>query len=190
MKFKNLVRNRLFTGVAGMLCLGFALAPLLGCPQQQTIASLTSVLGTAAAQIAALQGNPELGNKITLDKEAAVTAITNWKQGSPSDYAIQGLNLLMDDLNLIPAASPYAALIDIAAVTAQAIILQLQPAATPAATATADVEAPQAQTRATMAKPKRTHTTGKPAPKNEKEFKAQWNAVVAQKALPPAAAIK
>lgn len=157
--------------------------PLLGCPQQSTIANLTNTLGTAAARIAILQGDPVLGNRITVDKEAAVAAITNWKPGSNSDMAIQALNLVMDDLNLIPAASPYAALIDIAIITAQGIIAELAPAASPAVVN----PEPQAQ-RAPRAR--RQPKVSAPAPKTDKEFKQQWNAVVAQKQLPATAAIK
>jgi hypothetical protein len=146
------MKSALKSSVAVVLILA-----LIGCPSQSTLASLTNILGTSAAQIASLEGNPDLAAKLTSSTAAAVTAINTWKPGTPSQDAVQAINIVIANLNLFPQTGQYAPLILLSLTTAEAILDILQPqAATPAArTAHQIIMAP------TMAK----------------EFKARWNAI-------------
>lgn len=134
--------------------------PLIGCPAQSTIASLTNILGTSAANIASLEGNSTLASTLTTDTAAAVAAVQNWKSGTPSDEAVQALNIVANDLNLIPGVGPYAPLVDLAIATVESIIALLP--------------APTAQLKVTY-HPKRTVTLHGPIPGNAAQFKVQWN---------------
>ena len=141
-----------------------ATLPLTGCPQQTTLAALTNTLGTAAASIAALEGNPTLAAQLQSDTAAAVTAIQNWKPGTPAQDAIQALNIVIDDLSLIcppnGPCGPYAPLVLLALGTAQSIIIILNP--------TASAFGAKRQTE----KVSLTLT-----PKTPSQFRAQWNAI-------------
>lgn len=152
-------------GIA-LAALVFILAPT-AC-SDTTIAKLTQTLGNAAASVATLEGNTALAAKLTTDTTAAVTAITNWKSGTPAAMAIEALNLVEDDLALIPGTSQFAPLIDLAIGTVESILALLPPSATAAVAAhTAAL---------TKARP---HILLSLPPKNEKQFKAQWNGIVA-----------
>lgn len=133
------------------------MASMLGCPAQSTISTLITTLGQASAQIATLEGNSSLALKLQTDTAAASSAVLNWKKGSPATVAIEAMNLVMADLNLVPVAGPYAPLIDIALVTAEGIIAELNPGAVTPATAR----------RFSM------------AAKNKKDFVKKWNAACA-----------
>lgn len=160
--FKNLISK-----LTVLLCVAALIIPNVGCTNQATIASLTATLGNAAASIAALEGNNDLAVRLKADSAAAQTAILNWKSGTPASEAIEALNLVEDDLNLIPAASQYTPLIDLAIGTVESILALL----------------PQSQTVATpnlaahTAAHKRKVTLTNP-PKNAKQFKAQWQNVI------------
>jgi outer membrane murein-binding lipoprotein Lpp len=134
---------------------------LAGCVVQSTIAALTSTLGSAAAAIAAVEGNTALATQLQTDTNAAVSAVTNWKTGSATADVIEALNLVEDDLNLIPIAGPYTPLIDICIGAVQAILAELpSSAALPAAK---------------VAHAHRVPVLSQPAPKNSKQFVKQWN---------------
>lgn len=137
-----------------------ACMPLLGCPSQSTIASLTSILGTSAANIATLEGNAQLGQILRTDTAAAVTAVQAWKSGTPADNAIQALNIVANDLNLIPGTGPYAPLVDLAIGTVESIIALLPPPTT------------QAAVKYT---PKRNVTLRGPIPSTASQFNVEWN---------------
>lgn len=158
----------LFGAVKGatiaVLCLTLAL-PLAGCQQQQTIASLTQILGTAGASVAALEGNSPLATQLTNDTNAAVTAIQNWKQGTAAQEVIEALKIVQDDLSLFPQTNQYAPLIDLALATTESILALL-----PASSVQASLN------HATV----RHVTLASPAPKSSKEFKKRWNAIVSQ----------
>jgi hypothetical protein len=118
--------------VAIVLCVS-----LIGCPAQSNIAALALVLGNAVANIAALQNNPSLSAKITADTAAAVATINNWKSGTPASEVIEALNLVEDDINLIPSTGPYVPLIDLSIATIESILALLpQPATAKARTVT------------------------------------------------------
>jgi hypothetical protein len=135
-------------------------AVLIGCPSQSTTAALVAILGNAVASVAALQGNSELASKLQTDTQAAVTAVQNWKQGTPAQDAIQALNLVESDLNLFPQLGPYAPLIDLAIGTTESIIALLP------------------SNVATPAVAHRSVSLQAPAPKSAAEFKANWNTIV------------
>ncbi len=166
--------------VMAFLAVSLIASLLTGCVAQQTIAALTQELGTASQSIATLEGNTALAAQLQADTTAAVAAIDGWKQGTPAQDVIQALNIVENDLNLIPAASPYAPLIDIAIGTVEGI-LALLPAPAPS-TATAAVAHASVEHRQV--------TLAQAAPKNAKQFKTQWNGVVATHPGLAAAALK
>src|SRR5271170_5276536 len=108
---------------------------LVGCPAQNTIAALTSILGSSAASIASIEGNPTLAAQLQTDTAAAVTAVDNWKSGTPASNVIQALNIVEDDLNLFPVSGPYIPLIDLAIGTVESILALLPAPAASAAVA-------------------------------------------------------
>jgi len=177
MKIKNFFKSFSIASVMAALVVSLALLPTVGCISQSQIAALTQTLGNSAQQIAVLEGNPTLAATLLADTNAAVTAINNWKSGTPATEVIQALGIVEADLNLIPGTSQYAPLVDIAIATVQTILTLLPPPSTP-------VPAPAAL------KTMRTVNLGHPAPTTAKQFKAQWNAVVAANPNLAAAAIK
>lgn len=141
------------------------MATMIGCPAQSVVADLVTTLGTASASLATLEGNTSLATKLTTDTAAASSAVLNWKKGSSATVAIEAMNLVMADLNLIPVAGPYAPLIDLALVTAESIIATLNPTAV-------------------------TARTFSNAPRTSKAFKQKWNAAVATNPALAKAALK
>lgn len=150
------------------------------CSSQQNISELVGVLGNAVAAVAAAENNPTLAAKLKVDTQRASTQILNWKNGSPAQDAIEALNLLQDDLDLIPAASPYIALVDIGIGAIDAILAQLpQGKPSPASPANSFLSAEGAAAATEQVGHQHRHPAlAKPAPKNAKEFKKQWNALV------------
>lgn len=133
---------------------------LTGCPNQSQIAALTQVLGNDSAQIATIEGNPALAAQLKADTAAAVMAVNNWQKGTNAQMAIEAMNIVIADLNLIPNTGPYVQLIVLAIGTAQSIIALMQPPA-PAPAALAKLKA-----------------TGTAIPTTAKEFQKQWNAII------------
>jgi hypothetical protein len=132
-----------------------------GC-NQNTVAALVNTLGTSAASIASLEGDTALSTKLQTDTAAAVSAVTNWKTGTPAQTAIEAITLVEDDLNLFPLNTSYEPLIVLALGTAASIIAILNPGA---------VSARISQRRSvSLSNP----------PKTSKQYKAQWNAICAQ----------
>jgi hypothetical protein len=157
------------TAVITMICMWACLLPVTvsttGC-NQNTIAALVGTLGNAASAIAVVEGNTTLAAQLKTDTAAAVTAITNWKQGTPSQNALQTLNIVIDDLNLICPANdptnicgPYGPLVALALGTAESIIAILAPSAT-----TFGVHGDVQKTNLGY------------YPTNSKDFEKQWNA--------------
>lgn len=141
--------------------------PVVGCVSQNQIAALTAILGSAAASVAQIQGNPDLAAKLKVDTDAAVKAVTEWKSGTNAEMAIEALKLVQDDLYLFPQVQPYAALITLAIGTTEGILALLPQTAPPTFTAHGIQNVPPS-------------ALTNPAPKTAKDFKNQWNAVVAQ----------
>lgn len=135
---------------------------------QNTIAALAQTLGNSAAQVATLENNPALAAKLTADTTAAVSAIQNWKSGSPATEAIEALNLVEDDLSLVPIASQYAPLIDLAIGTVESILSLL----------------PQTQALGNLsAHTARRHVVLQNPPKTAAAFNKQFNAIAKQNGL-------
>lgn len=81
---------------------------------------------------------------------------------------IQALNIVEDDLNLIPGTSQYAALVDLAIGTVEGILALLPPtAATPSVSLVPHTSIVHR------------HITLQKSPKTAAEFKKQWNAIAA-----------
>ena len=150
------MKSALRSSVASVLVLC-----LLACFSQSQIAALASILGSTAASIAAIEGNPTLATKLTTDTAAAVAAINAWKSGTPDSEVILALNLVEDDLNLFPSTGPYVPLIDLAIGTVESI-LALLPQSSSAI-------APHAVHRAVV--------LPFPAPKTASAYKGQWNVI-------------
>lgn len=168
---------KVIRSLSAMVLLGTLLT---GCVAQSTIANLTAILGTSAASIAALEGNPVLAAKLTTDTAAAVSAVQNWKSGTPAQVVIEALNIVEDDLNLIPGTSQYAPLVFLAIGTVESI-LALLPQTSPS-------DEGLSTTRTVTAH--RSVVLTQPAPKSAKAFKAQWNNIVKANPSLAAAAIK
>ena len=89
--------KRLITIIAAaVLCAGLA-----GCPSQSTTSVLVTALGNAAASVAAIENNPTLAAKIQADTAAASAQVLAWKAGTPSQNAVQALELVETDLSLV-----------------------------------------------------------------------------------------
>lgn len=142
-----------------------AVAPLVGCTQsdKSRIAALVQILGQSAANIAKQLGETTLAGQIMADLPGVIKAINDWQIGTtPAQTAIQALNEFMNLLYLIPQASPYTALIDLAVTTAEALLAFVS-AGTGVAQAAARPRSIQAPTT--------------PPPQSSKDFKKRWNAI-------------
>lgn len=155
--------NKLKTTAMKLSAVLVTFALMVGCTSQATIAALTDTLGNAASAIAAVEGNTALATKLQTDTAAAVSAVKTWKSGTPAQMAIEALNLVQDDLQLIPATGPYVPLIDICIGAVDAIL--------------AELPASQAVTAHVGGSNRAIHLS-QPAPKTAKQFKKQWNAYV------------
>ena len=147
----------------------------VACVSQSTLATLVTVLGNATSSIAAIEGTTSLATQIKADTAAASSALLNWKKGTPAQEAIQALNIVEDDLNLIPATGPYVALIDLGIGTVESILELL----------------PQSNTTLKKSTVRRRSVAAVKIGRWEnpgKEFKEHWNKIVASDgALAPVA---
>lgn len=144
----------------------------IGCDQQQTAAELITTVGVAVTSLEAIEGNTANMAQIQKDFAAASSLVANWKQGTPSRDVVQALNLLVQDVTLIPASPQDQARIALAAMTVGQIISMIDPA-----NANGITVYPRAL------------TVIQPA-KNSKDFKAKWNALVAITPGAPAVFLK
>ena len=129
---------------------------------QNTLVALTSTFGNAGASIAAIEGNTDLATKIQTDTATAVMQIQAWKSGSDASMAVEAIQLVEDDMNLLPINSKYEPLILLALGTAASIIAILNPGAATVARING-----QSGRRVGLGNP----------PKNAGQFKAQWNTI-------------
>lgn len=171
--------------VLGMLFLGLLL-PLAGCNAQQTGAELVTALGTAVASLETIEGNSVAAVKVQTDTTAAAAAFTNWKAGTPAQDVIEALNLVEDDLNLLPVSPQDQALVDLGIGVVDEL-LALLPA--PASTVQPAVYRGSVQ-MLQASDVKHRHPKLKKPVKSVKEFKKQWNAIVATHPELKAAAAK
>jgi len=89
-------------GVVLMAVLVLMCGMMTACLTNTALSGLVTVLGNATASIAAIEGNTALATKIKTDTEKASAAVLAWKSGTPAQDAIEALNIVEDDLNLIP----------------------------------------------------------------------------------------
>lgn len=157
----TITRRKLITIVA-VLGLGLSLPALEGCPNhtQQNLAAVLGIAGPAIAQVANLEGNTQLSQTLLTDFAAAQRAVENWKPGTPTQSAIQVLQIVEKDLNLFPPGQ-YQVYVALALGTVQSIIEVLAP---PVST-TPSIQAHTISVRATTLTPA--------------TFKSRWNAAVA-----------
>jgi len=164
-----------FLAVGLMATLILMVGMTAACVSQSTLATLVTVLGNATASIAAIEGNTFLSTQIKADTAAASAAVLAWKSGSPPTEAIEALNIVEDDLNLIPATGPYVALIDLGIGTVESILALLPQTTTPHTM----------RVRRTVA-PVHVAKWHNPAT----EFKSRWNKIVATDGALASVAIK
>ena len=87
---------------------------VLLCPgSKPLVARLAQPSKPSAAANAGIWCHAQAANQLKADTAAASAAVLAWKKGSAATEVIFALNLVETDLNLIPYAAPYAALIDI-----------------------------------------------------------------------------
>lgn len=160
--------------VLALVFLGILAMPIMetGCAAQQTASELISVVGNAVASILTLEGNTADAQKLKTDSATAAQQVANWQNGSPAQEATEALNLLEDDLNLIPAVDKYAPLVDIAIAAVDTLLAQLSGSA-----ASAGMSFLGESLSSSATNPAHRHPAVK-APKNAKQFKKAWNSLL------------
>ena len=156
-----------YTLFACIAVLALVTVVMVGCLTQSTMASLIGVLGNATASIASIEGNTALATQIKTDTAAASAAVLAWNSGTPAQDAIEALNIVEDDLNLIPMSGAYVALVDLGIGTIESILAML-----PASTTTVSVERAHKRRSVTPV-----HVTK--WGDSSREFKNRWNKIVA-----------
>jgi hypothetical protein len=156
-----------YTLFACIAVLALVTVVMVGCLTQSTMASLIGVLGNATASIASIEGNTALATQIKTDTAAASAAVLDWNSGTPAQDAIEDLNIVEDDLNLIPMSGAYVALVDLGIGTIESILAML-----PASTTTVSVERAHKRRSVTPV-----HVTK--WGDSSREFKNRWNKIVA-----------
>ena len=165
-------------GVGLMAVLVLMCGMMTACLTNTALSGLVTVLGNATASIAAIEGNTVLATQIKTDTAAASAAVLAWKSGTPSQEAIEALNIVEDDLNLIPMSGAYVALVDLGIGTIESILAML-----PASTTTVSVERAHKRRSVTPV-----HVTK--WGDSSREFKDRWNKIVATDATLAPVAIK
>jgi alpha-L-arabinofuranosidase len=102
MNIKNLVKSSSLASVVAVLCISLTVFPMVGCSSQVIAANLVATLGNTVTAVETIEGNTAVSNTINLDTQAAVTAIQNWQVGTPTQDIDQALNLVLNDLKLVP----------------------------------------------------------------------------------------
>lgn len=159
--------------IVALLC-GSLLMTTTGCDGQTTAAELIAIVGTSTASLEALEGNTDAVKQIQADTKAATDAVANWKSGTPAQDVIEALNLLQDDLNLLPVSPEDQALIDLAIGTVDQILALIPvPTAAPAVTSGPVVSTAVYFTRSQHVHHRHPHLVK--TPKNAKEYRKAWN---------------
>ncbi len=151
---------------------------MTACLTNNALSGLVTVLGNATSSIASIEGNTGLATQIKADTAAASAAVLAWKSGTPAQDAIEALNIVEDDLNLIPMTGPYVALVDLGIGTIESILAML-----PSSTASQLHES-----KGTRRQVAPVHVGKWKNP--ESEFKDRWNAIVAKDSALASVAIK
>jgi hypothetical protein len=165
--------------VAGLLLFG-----TIGCDSngQKTASILITTACNSVSALAQLEGYSIDQVKLKADCAAASTAVLNWQAGTPAQNVLEALNLVDDDLDLIPVDNKTKALIDLAIGTVDQVITLVDPSAQPAAGAPVASQVAFMWT-AYQKTAARHHHRKLPHPVwDAKDYKKQWNALVAQQA--------
>lgn len=167
------------TGAAVIVALLFASLVMTGCTGQQTAADLISIVGTATIALETLEGNGAAAQKLQADFNAADTAILNFKSGTPAQEVIEALNLVQDDLNLLPVSTQDQALVDLAIGTIDQILALLPaPAVAPVPAAARPTLSTAAFVTFTHPAVPHRHPHLAKTPKTAKQFRTEWNKLV------------
>lgn len=152
-----------------------------GCPAQQTASALIKIVGSAVGSVVAIEGNTAAAQKIQADSKLAGDIVAAWVPGTPSQQALEALNLLAQDLTLIAPISPTVqALLDLASVTLQEVIQIVESQQGPN---------PPPQPLTAHAQVHK-NVTGQTPAKDKAEFKKKWNAIIANDSSLVSAKIK
>lgn len=112
----------------------FSTTMTTSCFSQSTLSELVTTLGNTGASIASIEGDSSLATKLQADTAAASTAILDWKKGSSATEVLEAINVVTDDLSIIPISDPTTlALVDLALGTVSSIIDIIDSEAGPAA---------------------------------------------------------
>jgi hypothetical protein len=152
-------KSVLVTGAVALS--GVDLVMLTGCDAQDTLAGLATTLGNAAASLASDLGNTTLANEILASAAKVSAAIAAWTPGDTATLISEAITVLQNNLDLIPAVTPYVGLVDIALSAIQSIIAWVSPKVV-----SMSLKVPKTVRVLTY--------TGKPI-KDARTFKAAWN---------------
>lgn len=153
-------RRELIIGSArltGIAAISPSVLFLTGCPQQNQAAALVGIAGVAIASLETIEGHTDAATKIQVDFAAAQTAVLNWKVGTPTQDVAQALQIVMNDINLLPVSKKDQAYILLAGGTVQSVLDLFPESAT----------SPHMLANIQLYNP----------PKTKAEFIAQWNAL-------------
>jgi hypothetical protein len=152
--------------IASLLTVCLAGCPAMSPISQSTLATWIATLGSAASQIATIEGDATLATQLQTDTAAAAAAVKNFVPGTDSAVVVEALNLVLSDLNLFTNDPTVTTIVDIAILATEGIIALLPQPSTPVTAA--------------VAQPKVVHHTvvvGTPIT-TPKEFKRRWNLAV------------
>lgn len=162
----SLIKNRIVAGVLAVACVTGMTFSMTGCASQTTIADLVAIVGTTIASLETVEGNTTAVTKIQADTAAATAQVLAWKTGTPTTEVIEALNLVEDDLNVLPISTEDQQFVDLAIGTINEVLALL-----PANTTTATVAHDTIQHRkVSLAK----------TPKDVKTYKKIWNGLAAK----------
>lgn len=130
-----------------------------GCEKQNTAAALIGIAGVAVSSLETIEGHGDVAAQLQTVFSATQTAVLNWKAGTPTQDVSQALQIVQNDLLLLPVSVQTQAYIELALATVQAVL---------------DLFPGTALQFATTAKVRRVQIV---APKTAAEFKASWNAI-------------
>jgi hypothetical protein len=165
--------------ITAALCISLISLSTAGCTSTTTIADLIAVVGTSVASLEALEGNTAIVSQIQTDTATATKQVLAWKSGAPTQDVIAALNLVEDDLNVLPVSSQDQALVDLAIGTVDQILTLIP--ATPAS------PIPGATVANIVHRP--IVLTAK-APADAKSYKKTWNQLAAKNSNTLSAQIK
>lgn len=153
----------MFKKVLSLCLAGVITLSLTACPanSQQTASQLIVVVGNSITTLLPLIGNvdPTLQSKLKTDFAQASAQVAAWKSGTTTQNIVSTLNIVQQDLSLLPVNTQTTALISLAITTVESILILL-PQTSGGTVSVKDVKSLNAPTSA-------------------KAYKTKWNSIVA-----------